>query len=539
MPTLQWLTREQDIRAAEPVPYRLLEEVPDLGHGDPATGNMLIQGDNLEALKALLPFYAGQVKCIYIDPPYNTRSAFEHYDDNLEHAKWLAMMWPRLQLLRDLLSKDGVFMMSLNDDEVHYAKVICDEIFGRASFVSELIWNYEGNTDNQSKIINYHEHIFVYSPAGDVPPPNVFDPNLEESSKLFLPEIRNTIVKNGPKNPVSEIVLPAGFPCSFESGGLGKRGSEWPQYDSVVDVHDFKLRSSVIARSGWSSKKICEAFIRNGFEPVRDSKGQLARFELTKSGAIEAIKVREQEKGHFLSVLRGFGTTNQMRLLLEEIGLKFTFPKPVKLISYLVQAFSKEDDVVLDSFAGSGTTGHAVLEANALDGGKRRFILIEHNRETADQITQPRLAAVIDGRLNVGAAVMGGGFHFYRLGPPVFDEQGHIRSDIRFSVLAAHIWFGETNTPWSGKGKSPFLGVHDGQAIALLYNGILGDKRVNGGNVLTRPTLALVREAISKKHKDFGGPLTVYAEQSRLSDASLKAENIVFKQTPYDVKARR
>lgn len=133
----------------------------------------------------------------------------------------------------------------------------------------------------------------------------------------------------------------------------------------------------------------------------------------------------------------------------------------------------------------------------------------------------------------------GGGFRFYRLGAPVFDAEGHISRDIRFPVLAAHLWFSETKQPWSGKGKSPFLGIHDGQAIALLYNGILGDKRVNGGNVLTRPTLALIRDAISKKHKDFGGPLTVYAEQSRLSDASLEAENVVFKQTPYDVKARR
>jgi len=108
MPTLQWLTRDQDISAADKIPYRLLEEVPDLGAGDRDAGNMLIQGDNLDALKALLPFYAGQVKCIYIDPPYNTQSAFEHYDDNLEHTKWLSMMWPRLELLRDLLSEDGI-----------------------------------------------------------------------------------------------------------------------------------------------------------------------------------------------------------------------------------------------------------------------------------------------------------------------------------------------------------------------------------------------------------------------------------------------
>jgi adenine-specific DNA-methyltransferase len=131
MPILHWLTRDEDVQAATKVPYRLLEEAPELGHGDPNAGNMLIQGDNLDALKALLPFYAGQVKCIYIDPPYNTRSAFEHYDDNLEHSQWLAMIWPRLELLRELLAEDGSIWMSIDDNEASYLKVIMDEIFGR------------------------------------------------------------------------------------------------------------------------------------------------------------------------------------------------------------------------------------------------------------------------------------------------------------------------------------------------------------------------------------------------------------------------
>lgn len=140
MPTLRWLTRDDDVRAAEKVPYRLLEEVPELGYGDRDAGNMLIQGDNLEALKALLPYYAGQVKCIYIDPPYNTGSAFEHYDDNLEHSQWLAMMWPRLELLRELLAEDGSIWVSIDDREGHYLKVIMDEVFGRRNFVANIVW---------------------------------------------------------------------------------------------------------------------------------------------------------------------------------------------------------------------------------------------------------------------------------------------------------------------------------------------------------------------------------------------------------------
>src|SRR5690554_2799859 len=135
MPILRWLTRDEGVRASEAVPYCLLEEVPELSAGDENCTNMLIQGDNLDALKALLPYYAGQVKCVYIDPPYNTKSAFEHYDDNLEHSKWLAMMFPRLILLRELLSEDGSIWVNIEDNEGHYLKVLLDEVFGRKNFV--------------------------------------------------------------------------------------------------------------------------------------------------------------------------------------------------------------------------------------------------------------------------------------------------------------------------------------------------------------------------------------------------------------------
>ena len=140
MPTLDWMTRGEDVRAADRVPYRLLEAQPELDGGDADAANMLIQGDNLDALKALLPYYAGRVKCIYIDPPYNTRSAFEHYDDNLEHSQWLAMIYPRLVLLRDLLAEDGSIWVSIDDNEGQYLKVVMDEVFGRSNFIVNAIW---------------------------------------------------------------------------------------------------------------------------------------------------------------------------------------------------------------------------------------------------------------------------------------------------------------------------------------------------------------------------------------------------------------
>ena len=202
MPTLHWLTRDTDISAAVRVPYRLLEEAPNLSAGDPEAGNLLIQGDNLEALKALLPFYAGQVKCIYIDPPYNTRSAFEHYDDNLEHSKWLATMWPRLELLRDLLAEDGSIWVSIDDNEAHYLKVIMDEIFGRSNFVANVIWEKSDSPKMDSRIFSSrHDHVMVFARsvdsfsvnriAGEIP--KHYDKTDETGRRYYLKPLRGCL----------------------------------------------------------------------------------------------------------------------------------------------------------------------------------------------------------------------------------------------------------------------------------------------------------------------------------------------------------
>lgn len=225
----------------------------------------------------------------------------------------------------------------------------------------------------------------------------------------------------------------------------------------------------------------------------------------------------------------------------ESMGLfglkeKFAFPKPEGLIEMIFQSCTNPGDLVFDSFLGSGTTAAVAHKMG------RRYIGIEMGEHAVTHCA-PRLKKVIEGEQGgISESVGwkgGGGFRFYRLGPPVFDEEGHIRSDIRFPVLAAHVWFGETSTPWNAKTATPFLGVHDGRAFALLYNGILGDKRPGGGNVLTRSTLALIRDAIRKADPAFDGPLTVYGEQSRITAPTLERERVTFKQTPYDVKARR
>ena len=423
---LTWIGKENRPKL-EP---RILREVPEKSYHakqriskNDVFDNRLIFGDNLLALKALEQEFVGKIKCVYIDPPYNTGKAFTKYEDGLEHSLWLSLMMDRLLILWRLLDRNnGTLLISVNDDEAHYLKVLCDELFGRKSFVAALVWNYEGNTDNQAKIINYHEYILVYSKTGEIDDPQVIDPNVSESSKLYRPEIRNTVVKNGPKNPPSEILLPAGFPAGFDDGVIDVSKIRFPEYKSNLHVSNRKLMHDASARSGWSSRSILEEFIANAFLPVKDSKGQETVFELTRSGAIEAVKAREQKKGHFTSVLRGFGTTNQMRLFLQKLGLSFDYPKPIGLIAHLVRAFSGENDWILDSFAGSGTTGHAVMDVNREDGTQRKFILVEVNEKTADDVIAPRLRAVIDGNKHAELDPHGGGFRYYRLAPSLLKK---------------------------------------------------------------------------------------------------------------------
>lgn len=186
MPILDWLNKDKAVITAQQVPYRLLEPVSELSAGDVDSGNMLIQGDNLEALKSLLPLYGGKVKCIYIDPPYNTKSAFEHYDDNLEHSVWLSMMYSRLELLWELLADDGCIWVSCDDNEAHYLKLLMDEIFGRKNFLSTFIWKKSYGGGAKAKwFVGLHEHIIVYAKNIDAFPEMFLPPDQEAVAKYY------------------------------------------------------------------------------------------------------------------------------------------------------------------------------------------------------------------------------------------------------------------------------------------------------------------------------------------------------------------
>ncbi|TSE34566.1 DNA methylase [Tepidimonas fonticaldi] len=202
---------------------------------------------------------------------------------------------------------------------------------------------------------------------------------------------------------------------------------------------------------------------------------------------------------------------------------------PTRLIQRILQIATDKDSLILDSFAGSGTTAHAVLKQNAEDGGNRRFILVEMDANIAQNVTAERVRRVAQGYTNAkGQAVegLGGGFQFCRLSTePLFDANGQIRSDVSFAQLAEFVWFAETGTGYTGQADSPLLGVHEGRAIYLLYNGILKDKSVAGGNVLTGAVLDVL--------PPFAGPKVIYAAACRLGGARLAREGITFKQTPY------
>lgn len=503
MPTLTWLTREADLKLAQNAPYRLLDTVSDLAYGDSNTENMLIQGDNLDALKALLSFYAGQVKCIYIDPPYNTGNAFEQYDDNLEHSIWLSIMYPRLELLREFLSEHGTIWISIDDDEAHYMKVLCDEIFGRKNFVASVIWHKKHTRSNDARwFSDNHDFILVYAK----------DKNSWKINKLPRTDKQD----KGYANPDND------------SRGVWASGPCHAKTPNPKDIYPITTPSGrvLMPPSGTSwrfSKQNFEALIKDNKIYFGVSGNNVPRYKRflseVQDGLVPLTIWFKDEVGDNQEAKKEVKTFNE-----EDV---FTTPKPERLIQRILTLATTEGDLVLDSFLGSGTSCAVAHKMG------RRYIGIEMGEHAVTHCV-PRLKKVIEGEQGGISEVVnwngGGGFRFYRLGEAVFDEAGKINPKIRFDTLAAHVWFCETKTPLTKTSNSPLLGVHNDTAYYLLYNGILGDKRPAGGNVLTCKLL--------KSLSQFEGPKVIYGETSRLGAERLRSEGIVFKQIPYDIKAR-
>jgi adenine-specific DNA-methyltransferase len=546
MPTLHWIGKEKVINHHMDVPFRVLEHSYGFYNGKQVqeiigSGNKIIHGDNLEALKALLPEYEGRVKCIYIDPPYNTGNENWAYNDNVNdpkikkwlgevvgkegddltrHDKWLCMMYPRLKLLHKLLSEDGLIFISIDDNEYQNLKAICDEIFGKASFITNFTWRTDGNFDNQAKIKINHEYILCYAKDSELfEHPKVVDPNIPEGSKLFKTEIRNTIVKNGPKNPMSDVKLPIGFPCDLENGLIAARTNAFPHYQNDAIIENYKLANEVTVRSGWSSKGIFEEFIKTKFQAVKDTKGQDTIFTISKTGAIENIKLRA-EPSHVVSSLYNMGSTQNMSSELKKMGIDFDYPKSLTLIQYLISIVNGEDFIVLDSFAGSGTTAHAVLNLNKKDKKNRQFIIIEMV-DYVETITSERVKQVMRGYADVEGT--GGSFNFYELGQPMFLEDGNLNELAGIDKIRQYVYYTETQIPLEAtvaKDNEYFLNKHNDTAYYFYYE-------QDGTTTLDHPFLSTIRT----KAEQF----IIYADNCLLTKAYMTKHNIIFKKIPRNI----
>jgi adenine-specific DNA-methyltransferase len=504
MPILHWLNDEEARKTSSRIPYRLLEADGALSNGDPNSENMLIQGDNLEALKALLPYYAGQVKCIYIDPPYNTQSAFEHYDDNLEHSTWLSLMYPRLEILRDLLSDDGTIWVSMDDNEEPYIRILFDEIFDRKNFVANIVWQKRTSPDARIQLGAAHDYIIVYAKSAEY----------VSFNKMFLTEAQKKNFKNSDNDPRGPWVSTDFSAQGWRPNQMYKlRTSGGTEYEPPPGRCWVNIESEY-------NRLLSEG--RMWFGKDGNGRPRTKTYLFESEGVSSWTWWTNVEVGHNQEAKKEinqlFGASNA-----------FDTPKPERLLHRILHIATNLGDLVLDSFLGSGTTAAVAHKMG------RRYIGIEMGDHAVTHCA-PRLKKVVDGEQGgISQEVNwlgGGGFHFYKLGEAIFDEEGQIRPTVKFRALAAHVWFTETHTPLEIKGKkaSPLLGIHNGTAYYLLYNGILGDQSKGGGNVLTGKVLASL-----PPHQ---GPKVIYGELTTFGSQRLTRESIIFKQVPYDIKAR-
>ncbi|WP_270665305.1 MULTISPECIES: site-specific DNA-methyltransferase [unclassified Aeromonas] len=503
MPFLDWVNKNQARASSTQVPYHLLQKEAEFGT---PSENLVIQGDNLLALRALMPLYAGRVKCIFIDPPYNTQSAFEHYDDKLEHSQWLSMMYPRLVLLRDLLTDDGSIWVTLDDNEAHYMKVMMDEIFGRNCFVTNAVWEKADSPRNSARQFSSdHDHVLVYSKNTDWQPNRL--PRTVESNSIY------TNPDNDPRGPWLPGDPYANKPYSkglySVTGPTGRVFS--PPPGRYWRISEDKLNELDLDNRIW-------------WGPKGDARPSIKRYLSEVSDLVPRTLWKRDDVGSNRT------SKNEMRSLFPDES-SFSTPKPEALLKRVLLLSTNVGDLVLDSFLGSGTTTAVAHKMG------RRYIGIEIG-EHATTHCIPRLQKVIEGEQGgISQSVEwqgGGGFGFYTLHPePVFQANGQIRPDIKFEPLAAYIWHMETGVGSSQTMDSPLLGVHNGIAYYLLYNGILGDRRPQGGNVLTRPILAWLQAEYPHD-----GPKVIYGESIRIGEERLAQANVTFKQIPYDVVLR-
>jgi len=568
MPTLDWIGKKAVVNHHREVPYHLIHCDGELSAGDPDAGNLLVQGDNLEALKALLPYYAGKVKCIYIDPPYNTGKEEWIYNDNVNsaemkawlgkvvkaenedlsrHDKWLCMIYPRIRLLREFLTQDGVIFVSIDDNEIDNLSFVMDEVFGKKNWVGTIIW--KNVTDNNpSRIVVEHEYIFCAARSKD---------NLPPVWKSPVSDVKELLVQKGKEfseKYTDDSEMEAAFQAWYR---------EQKPYLSPLDRYKYIDRGGIYTGSQSVHNPGREGYRYDilhpetqqptkhpamGYRFPEETARRMERegrfiFGDDHNKIVEIKLYAEQYEDKLPSIISMDGRlgSNEISNIFFDRKKAFDYPKPTDLIKQLLSYVVADGDLVLDSFAGSGTTGHAVLELNSENKMNAKFITVEMDETIASTVTAERLRRVIKGYNSKGnpnkpVAPLGGGFRYCSLGAPLFDEFGDIDPGVTFSDLAAHIFFSETGAPipHKAKGDSPFIGTYKEKAVYLLFSAAeQGIAREAAGNVLTPDVLA----QLPPVPDGFTGQRIVYGEGCTVSADRLKAEGVTFKQIPYQIEA--
>ncbi len=513
LPTLNWLGKDKVVTYHQKVPYHFLDKKFSIGNSE----NAIIHGDNLIALKSLLPRYENKIKCIYIDPPYNTGNENWIYNDNVSdsrlqkwigevvgkegedltrHDKWLCMMYPRLRLLQKLLSDDGAIFISIDDNELFSLKFICDEIFGASNFVGNitLVANLSGR--DYGGIARMHEYILVYrkSPLLKLNLINDEEGKFKMFDKLGGFELRELRNRNVRFNDGNRPNLYYPFYVDIETAdenGLHKISLE-PK-ENWLEL--FPLESQGIKTVWrWGKEKAAANLNVNIMaKPMKNNRYMIVE------------KYREEKK-----MARSVWNEKEFRneagtLLLKEIfgGKVFDYPKSLETLSRIVEMATDKNSIVLDSFAGSGTTAHAVINLNAADGGNRKFILIELN-DYAENITAERVKRV------------GGSFDFYEIGESLFDDDGFINSEVPFEKIFEYIYYSETRKNYVSTAEENLMGVDDDTAYYYF-----------GGENLSWTTLAKIKT----RAKSY----VIYADACNLSEDELVKYKIKFKKIPEDI----
>ena len=572
MPTLNWIGKDKVVNHHLYVPFRVLEE--QYTFGDNTDGNMIIHGDNLDALKALLPRFEGRVKCIYIDPPYNTGNEGWVYNDNVNdpkirkwlgevvgregedlsrHDKWLCMMYPRLKLLQKLLAEDGAIFISIDDTEYANLKAICDEIFGSNCFVSNISWQRTYSTRNDSKgIVNEVEHILVYSKTSDWSP-NKLPRTAEMDSKYKNPDNDVSLWRSDNayaadasthQGMVYAIQHPFTGEMLYPSNGAHWRYNQEEMLKAMQGWCDYELRELDDTHRRAEICEVADEEVRQGVKAIVLSdtleisaqkakivydRGPWPKFFFSKGGlgGIARKTYLTQVGGKLPTNFWPFAETGHTDEAKKEIlsifdgRMTFDTPKPSRLIEFVLRIAGDKNSIILDSFAGSGTTAHAVLSMNQ-DGGHRRFILVE-TEDYAESITAERVRRVIGGygEGNKAVAGTGGGFSFYELGAPLMID-GNLNPDVPEERIREYVYYTETMLPMPpvSKDEPHLLGVHNRAAYYFYY---LPD------------AVTTLNEAFLRTIRTDADSYMIYADINALDEETMKQHHITFKKIPRDI----